>query len=82
MEQEKRLVPAGMGQEAPPPVQPPKKKEPKKEPMTVGGFLENVGENAKDIVMGVTNAMTISAKATADIIRQAEWLPELAQHPE
>ena len=67
---------------ASPPTEAPPPQEPRQVPMSLSGFVENVAKNAKAIAGGVVDAMTQSAKSTAYILKNAEWLPEVQKHPE
>lgn len=53
------------------------KPEEKLEPMSIGGFIENLGENTREVVSGVMDAFTVSAKSAAYIIKNAELLGDI-----
>ena len=72
-----RLVPAGMKrQEQPLPEAPPRP--PKVAPMSISGFLENLGTNAKEVVSGTVDAFTQAAKSAAYITKNAEGLGDIS----
>lgn len=45
--------------------------------MSVSGFFENLGENVKENVMGVTDALAITGKSLAYIVNNAKWLGDV-----
>ncbi len=59
-----------------------KQQGPSEKPMSLGGFGENLLQNAWDIAKGLVNTINTTARSTIDVFGDPEGMALLAQNPE